>query len=308
MSSWPISCRRMSRRHVAGGDRRRGHYNAGAPWKTLAIARMLGEIADLLEIKGDNPFKIRAYRNAAETVVAEPSRVADMDDAALRELPGIGKDLGAAHSRDRRDRRHAVSARNCCRLSRRRCSTCCGCRASARRRSSGSTTSWASLARRRSRPPAKDGRVRALKGMGDKKQALILKAIEERKRYAGRHLLGQATRRPRALVALAAGAAPDADFTPVGSLRRGVRDLRRPRHPRRRRARRRDGRASPRYPRSRGSSARGETKASVLLRGRPPGRPPPGGAQVRGAALQYFTGSKAHNIALRDRALSAGFS
>src|SRR4026207_1743652 len=57
------------------------------------MARMLGEIADLLEIRADNPFKIRAYRNAAETVVAEPSRVADMADAALRELPGIGKDL-----------------------------------------------------------------------------------------------------------------------------------------------------------------------------------------------------------------------
>ena len=54
---------------------------------------MLGEIADLLEIRADNPFKIRAYRNAAETVVAEPARVADMAEAALRGLPGIGKDL-----------------------------------------------------------------------------------------------------------------------------------------------------------------------------------------------------------------------
>ena len=37
-----------------------------------AIARTLGEIADLLEIKGDNPFKIRAYRNAADIVANHP--------------------------------------------------------------------------------------------------------------------------------------------------------------------------------------------------------------------------------------------
>ena len=61
----------------------------------VAIARLLGEIADLLEIRADNPFKIRAYRNAADTVTAEPSRVAVLDDAALRALPGIGKDLAA---------------------------------------------------------------------------------------------------------------------------------------------------------------------------------------------------------------------
>ena len=61
--------------------------------ENAALARLLSEIADLLEIRGDNPFKIRAYRNASEVVMAEPRRVADLDDQALRELPGIGKDL-----------------------------------------------------------------------------------------------------------------------------------------------------------------------------------------------------------------------
>ena len=61
--------------------------------ENAAIARLLGEIADLLEIRADNPFKIRAYRNAADTVAAEAARVADMDDAGLRGLPGVGKDL-----------------------------------------------------------------------------------------------------------------------------------------------------------------------------------------------------------------------
>ena len=41
-----------------------------------AIARVFAEIADLLEIKRDNPFKIRAYRNAADTVANAPERLA----------------------------------------------------------------------------------------------------------------------------------------------------------------------------------------------------------------------------------------
>ena len=61
----------------------------------LAIARVLAEIGDLLEIKGENPFKIRAYRNAAETVSHEPRRVETLSDAERRSLPGIGKDLAA---------------------------------------------------------------------------------------------------------------------------------------------------------------------------------------------------------------------
>ena len=61
----------------------------------LGIARIFTDIGDLLEIKGANPFKIRAYRNAADIVghMAEP--IADLGDAAVRALPGIGKDLTA---------------------------------------------------------------------------------------------------------------------------------------------------------------------------------------------------------------------
>src|SRR6478735_6179765 len=61
----------------------------------LAIARTLAEVADLLEIKGENPFKIRAYRNASETVAHEPARVAGMTAAERLALPGIGKDIAA---------------------------------------------------------------------------------------------------------------------------------------------------------------------------------------------------------------------
>ena len=68
---------------------------------------------------------------------------------------------------------------------------------------------------------AKDGRVRAIRGMGSKKETLILKALEERKRFAGRHLLPEAHDTAAALVAYLRERAPDATIEPVGSLRRG---------------------------------------------------------------------------------------
>ena len=61
----------------------------------LAIARILREIADLLEIKDDNPFKIRAYRNGADIAANHPHELARARRAGLREIPGIGKDLAA---------------------------------------------------------------------------------------------------------------------------------------------------------------------------------------------------------------------
>ena len=60
-----------------------------------AIARVFGQIADLLEIKGANPFKIRAYRNAADIVATTPEPIADFSDEDLLEIPGIGRDLAA---------------------------------------------------------------------------------------------------------------------------------------------------------------------------------------------------------------------
>ena len=61
----------------------------------LSIVRVLKEIADLLEIKGENPFKIRAYRTAAETLTHEATPVAGLTPAERLALPGIGKDLAA---------------------------------------------------------------------------------------------------------------------------------------------------------------------------------------------------------------------
>ena len=60
-----------------------------------AIARLLREIADLLEIRNDNPFKIRAYRNGADITANHPHDLARLDETGLRQIPGIGKDLAA---------------------------------------------------------------------------------------------------------------------------------------------------------------------------------------------------------------------
>ena len=61
------------------------------------IADMFNKTADLLEIKGENPFRIRAYRNAARTVLSFSNNVAEwiFEDKAsdLIQYPNIGKDL-----------------------------------------------------------------------------------------------------------------------------------------------------------------------------------------------------------------------
>ncbi|QDT29068.1 DNA polymerase/3'-5' exonuclease PolX [Gimesia panareensis] len=60
------------------------------------IARQFEELADLLEIQGANPFRLRAYRNAARTISGLPESVQEIvhnDPKELQELPGIGKDL-----------------------------------------------------------------------------------------------------------------------------------------------------------------------------------------------------------------------
>jgi DNA polymerase (family 10) len=65
------------------------------PVQNAEIAAMLDQTADLLEIKGENQFRVRAYRRAARTIEGLPHSVRAMlaRDEDLSELPGIGKDL-----------------------------------------------------------------------------------------------------------------------------------------------------------------------------------------------------------------------
>ena len=276
-----------------------------APLDNKSVARTLLEIADLLELKGENPFKIRAYRNAADVVSHAAEAVSALDEAALRGWNGIGKDLAG------RIREIVVTGD-------------CGIRRDLltefpatlldvlRLQGVGPKTVAILYKELRIKSlddlsaAAKAGRIRAVKGMGSKKETLILQAIEERQRFAGRHLLSRATEVGDAIVSYLKEHAPAADITIVGSVRRGAEttgdlDLL---------ATGADSSladAFTQFPQVERVLANGGTKASVLLRGGfqadlrivTPGQ--------RGAALQYFTGSKAHNIALRDRALERGW-
>jgi DNA polymerase (family 10) len=269
-----------------------------------AIAQVLGEIADLLEIKGENAFKVRAYRSASETVAAWPDAVARLDDGQLRTIPGIGKDLAGrirelAESGTSSYHRELLAQFPQTILDLLRLQGV-GPKTVALLYSALNISSIDALA-----AAARDGRLRSLKGMGAKKESLILRAIEEREKVSGRHLLADTAAVSSELVDYLRERAPDVDFIPVGSLRRGCEtcgDI--------------DILAvggEPLltelligHPRVERVLGQGESKSSVRLQG---------GYQAdlrlvpddsRGAAMQYFTGSKAHNIVLRDRAIQRG--
>src|SRR5207248_421514 len=143
----------------------------------LYIARVLREIADLLEIKDDNAFKIRAYRNAADIAANHPHELARLDEASLRQIPGIGKDLAArirevAQTGDTAFHRELVAEFPATVLD------------LLHLQGVGPKT-VATLYRELGirtldelRQAVADGRIRALRGMGQKKEALILKALD----------------------------------------------------------------------------------------------------------------------------------
>ena len=60
-----------------------------------AIATLLHETADLLEIDGQDSFRVRSYRNAAEAIEALPQQISDLilEPKKLLEVPGIGKGM-----------------------------------------------------------------------------------------------------------------------------------------------------------------------------------------------------------------------
>ena len=270
-----------------------------------AIARILREVADLLEIKGDNPFKIRAYRNCADIAANHPHELSRLDETGLREIPGIGKDLAArireiGRTGDAEFHRELMAEFP---------PTILDLLSLQGVGPKTVATFYRDLSVRTLEDLEKaclDGRIRALKGMGAKKEALILKALDERKRFAGRHLLSHAHDALAALQAYLRERAPDATIEPVGSLRRGCEtcgdlDLL--------------ATGAPpslmddlvEYPLVERVLGHGDTKSSILLQGGFQADLRLVAGESRGAALQYFTGSKAHNIALRDRAIGLGF-
>jgi len=65
------------------------------PVQNAEVAAMFDQAAELLEIKGENQFRVRAYRRAARVIEGLPQSVKSLLSAGrdLSELPGIGKDL-----------------------------------------------------------------------------------------------------------------------------------------------------------------------------------------------------------------------
>jgi DNA polymerase (family 10) len=253
-----------------------------------AIARVLAEIGDLLEIKGENPFKIRAYRNAADTITHLAERV-----AAFTPRNGSASPESARTS----PRRSASSSTPA--------------RAVSSRAAAGVPPTILDLLHLQGVGPktvallypgleirtlddleraAREGRIRDLKGMGAKKEALILKALEERQRFTGRRLMPEAYDMSAALVAELRERAPEADISSVAAFDGDVRPAATSTSSRR--ALPRSSWTLHQLPLVERVLGRGETKSSVLLAG---------GFQADlrlvpreslGAAQQYFTGSK----------------
>ena len=268
------------------------------------IARIFDEISALLEIKGANSFKIRAYRNAAETLSSIAERVSDMDLNAIRAIPGIGKDL-ATRIRELSDsgtsayhtellQEYPASLLELLKLQG------LGPKTVGLLHSSLGIKTIEEL-----ESAAQAGRLDELRGLGPKKQQLILRAITERRRRFGRHLIADAHAAATAVIDHLRATNPGDRFHAVGSLRRGCDtcgdvDIL---------AVGIDHAIHDSFVNFSGVDrvlGHGETKSSILLRD---------GVQVdlrlvpagrEGAALQYFTGSKPHNIALRDRAIHLG--
>jgi len=144
-----------------------------------------------------------------------------------------------------------------------------------------------------------------MKGMGAKKEALILKALDEQRRFVGRRLIAEADETAAGLLAALQDHAPEAHVSIVGSVRRGCDtcgdlDMLAAGAP----SSIMDAFAN--YRLVERILVHGDTKSSVRIHGgfQADLRVVPG--ESVGAALQYFTGSKAHNIALRDRAIQRG--
>jgi DNA polymerase (family 10) len=272
------------------------------------IARLFREMADLLEIEGANPFRVRAYRTAARSAENHPESLADIarhHPDQLTELPGIGDDLaqkiveivrtgqlGALRDVSRRTPPGLAALMKLPGLGPKKAKVLfdqLGVRDAA------------DLAR-----AIKAGRVAELHGFGPKTEARLRRALAEPREADQRMPLPKATQYGEALLEWIRDTPGIGEAEIAGSFRRrkdtvGDLDIL---------VTARD--STPvierflRYPERAETLAQGTTRAAIRLRA---------GLQVDlrvleresyGAGLYYFTGSKAHNIAVRRLAQARG--
>jgi DNA polymerase (family 10) len=270
------------------------------------VAEVLVNIATLLELKGENPFKTRAYQNAARTIetLSEPLDKL-IAEARLGELKGIGDALQQKIT-------ELVTTGRLQYYEDLKAATPPGLVAMLEIPGLGPKKIKAVHDElgietvEQLEQACKDGKVAGLKGFGEKTQTNILEGINRRRSYASRHLVSEALARAEPLLE-ALRSHPDViRCSTAGSLRRHretIGDI--------------DLLASSKQPAEviefftsqpgiLKVIAKGETKASVLLEG---------GIQCDlrvvsdaefASALLYFTGSKQHNIVMRQRAIDRG--
>ena len=271
------------------------------------IAAAFDEIADLLDIQGADTFRVRAYRNAARIVTGFDRPVAEMLDEGfdLDALPGIGADLAAKIADVARTGRCAL-------LDRLREQVPTGLRAMLGLAGLGPKrvrTLHAELGVRtleQLRDAARKQHIRTLRGFGPKIEDTILRSVLMRLLQERRARVGQAAAMAEPLLAQLRALPGVVRAEAAGSLRRmretvGDLDIVL--------AAKRGAAAIEQFTRLEDVErvvSKGSTRASVVLKG---------GLQMDlravappsfGAAWLYFTGSKAHNIALRRLAQSAG--
>ena len=281
---------------------------AGPRSRNREVAGLLEAIGDLLEVKGEVPFKIAAYRKAAGTIegLREPiERV--RAEGRLREISGIGQaleqkiseflDTGRLEYYDRLAGEFPPALVELLRV------PGLGAR---RARLVFETLGVGSLAELEQ--AAQAGRLRGVPGLGEKSEENIVRELERLKQRTSRHHLGQVLLLAEAMLAELEQASPRGTrLSYAGSLRRMVDtigDL--------------DLLAASANPEAVVKAflglppvlevlSAGPVRASVLIQG---------GLQVDlrvvepeswGAALQYFTGSKAHNVRLRELAVQRGW-
>jgi DNA polymerase (family X) len=277
--------------------------------ENIEVAERLEELADLLEIRGSNPFRIRAYRNAVRTVTGLTRPLAAMvaDGEDLTELPGIGKDL-AAHIRELLDTGGLELLEEVAREVPRELATLTrldgvGPKKAKKLWKELNVTTVGDL-----EEAARAGKVEVLEGFGAKSVEKILRAIEDFRKHQGRFLRADAVKYLRPLLEELRGDERVERIEVAGSFRRGREtvgdiDLL---------ARVADGDRAGVMERFTGFAGvervatAGETRGSVVLRSGLPVDLRLLPEESWGAALHYFTGSKEHNVEVRKRARARG--
>ncbi len=273
------------------------------------IAQIFEQIAALLELEDGNPFRIRSFRRAAqvlETLSFSVDQVMKEDAARLHKVPGIGAgtmtriqeilQTGSCRELQSMGERVPLSLLDLLRVS------SLGPKKVKRLWKETGIQTLEQL-----REAAAEGRLRKMSGMGPRSEEQILSSIELLLSTRGRHRLDRARKAADSLAEYLENMAGPERIAVAGSLRRWketIRDI--------------DilvtgSRADQtvqsllQYPAVTEVVASGPTKASVRL-----GKGP--GCDLRiveseefGSALQYFTGSKEHNVVLREQAKRRGF-